>query len=73
MSTRARLVAAAELESFSRAATRLSVSTPALVKQVSGFEAEYGVRVFERSHAGVRPAACWWRTRGPSCVSARTP
>lgn len=50
----AAVVAAAELGSFSRAATRLRVSTPALVKQVSGFEAEYGVRVFERSHAGVR-------------------
>ena len=34
-------MAAAELGSFSRAATRLSVSTPALVKQVSGFETEY--------------------------------
>lgn len=51
------VVAAAELGSFSRAAARLSVSTPALVKQVSGFEAEYGVRVFERSHAGVRLTA----------------
>lgn len=37
-------MAAAELGSFSRAATRLSVSTPALVKQVSGFEAEYDER-----------------------------
>lgn len=51
------VVAAAELGSFSRAAARLSVSTPAPVKQVSGFEAEYGVRVFERSHAGVRLTA----------------
>lgn len=50
-------MAAAELGSFSRAATRLSVSTPALVKQVSGFEAEYGVSVFERSHVGVRLTA----------------
>ena len=47
------IVAASELGSFSRAAERLSISTPALVKQVSGFESEYGVTVFERSHAGV--------------------
>lgn len=49
------IVAAAELGSFSRAAERLSISTPALVKQVSGFESEYGVVAFERSHAGVEP------------------
>ena len=48
------IVSAADLGSFSRAAERLCVSTPALVKQVSGFEAEHGVTLFERSHAGVR-------------------
>lgn len=41
--------AAAELGSFSRAAAKLRVSTPALVKQVSGFEAEFGITLFERS------------------------
>lgn len=46
--------AAAELGSFSRAAARLRVSTPALVKQVSGFEAEFGITLFERSHSGVK-------------------
>ena len=46
--------AAAELGSFSRAAAKLRVSTPALVKQVSGFEAEFGVTLFERSHSGVK-------------------
>lgn len=49
------IIAAAELGSFSKAARRLHVSTPALVKQVSGFEAEYGIEVFVRSHAGVAP------------------
>ena len=44
--------AAAELGSFSRAAAKLRVSTPALVKQVSGFEAEFGITLFERSHSG---------------------
>lgn len=47
------IVAAAELGSFSAAARRLSISTPALVKQVSGFEAEQGVTLFVRSHEGV--------------------
>lgn len=47
------IVAAAELGSFSKAARRLRISTPALVKQVTGFETEYGVEVFRRSHAGV--------------------
>lgn len=47
------IIAAAELGSFSRAAAKLNISTPALVKQVSGFEAEYRVTVFKRSHAGV--------------------
>lgn len=42
--------AAAELGSFSRAAAKLRVSTPALVKQVPGFEAEFGITLFERSH-----------------------
>lgn len=46
--------AAAELGSFSRAAAKLRVSTPALVKQVSGFEAEFGIALFERSHSGVK-------------------
>lgn len=46
--------AAAELGSFSRAAAKLRVSTPALVKQVSGFEAEFGITLFERSHSGVK-------------------
>ncbi len=49
------IVAAAELGSFTKAAERLSISTPALVKQVTTFEGEYGVVVFTRSHAGVSP------------------
>lgn len=47
------IVAAAELGSFSQAAAQLRVSTPALAKQVSGFEAEHGLRLFERAHTGV--------------------
>lgn len=47
------IVASADLGSFSRAAARLHVSAPALVKQVSGFEAEHGVILFTRSHEGV--------------------
>lgn len=51
------IVAAAELGSFSRAAERLHISTPALVKQVSGFEAEHGLVLFTRSHSGVEPTS----------------
>lgn len=47
------IVAAAELGSFSKAAERLSISTPALVKQVTTFEREHNIVLFERSHAGV--------------------
>lgn len=47
------IIAAAELGTFSRAAAKLRISTPALVKQVSGFEAEHGIVLFERSHTGV--------------------
>lgn len=49
------IIAADELGSFSKAAARLHISTPALVKQVTGFESEYGIQVFRRSHAGVVP------------------
>lgn len=51
------IVAAAELGSFSKAAARLSISTPALVKQVKGFEGEYHLVLFERTHAGVKLTA----------------
>lgn len=47
------IVAAAELGSFSKAADRLNISTPALVKQVTTFEREHSIVLFERSHAGV--------------------
>ena len=47
------IVAAAELGSFSKAADRLNISTPALVKQVTTFEREHNIVLFERSHTGV--------------------
>lgn len=51
------IMVAAETGSFSQAAARLRISTPALIKQVSGFEKEFGVELFERTHAGVTPTA----------------
>lgn len=51
------IIAAAELGSFSKAAARLNISTPALVKQVKGFEGEYHLVLFERTHAGVKLTA----------------
>lgn len=47
------IVSAAELGSFSRAAAKLRISTPALVKQVAGFEAEHNLTLFTRSRTGV--------------------
>lgn len=47
------IVAAAELGSFSKAAEKLNISTPALVKQVTTFEREHGLTLFARSHTGV--------------------
>ena len=47
------IVASAECGSFSKAAAQLRISTPALVKQVSCFEAEFGLELFSRSHTGV--------------------
>lgn len=51
------IVASAELGSFTKAASRLHVSTPALVKQVTGFEDEHGITLFDRSHTGVTPTS----------------
>lgn len=48
------IIKTADLGSFSKAARAMGYSTPALVKQVNGFEAEMGVRIFERSNKGVR-------------------
>lgn len=51
------IIAGAELGSFSKAAARLSISTPALVKQVTTFEREFGIVLFERTHTGISPTA----------------
>ena len=46
-----------ECGSFTKAAAEAHVSANALVKQVNLFEAEVGVKLLERSHAGVVPTA----------------
>ncbi|NEG96619.1 LysR family transcriptional regulator [Bifidobacterium sp. SMB2] len=48
------ILAAAELGSFSRAAAKLHISTPALIKQVNGFEQEHRITLFHRGRGGVR-------------------
>lgn len=40
------ILAAAELGSFSQAAARPHLSTPALIKQVTGFEQEHRITLF---------------------------
>ncbi|OXN00875.1 LysR family transcriptional regulator [Bifidobacterium vansinderenii] len=47
------ILAAAELGSFGRAAAHLHISTPALIKQVNGFEQEHHLTLFKRGRAGV--------------------
>lgn len=47
-------VAVAETGTFSRAATRLRVTQPALWRQVRALEGELGMRLLERSGRGVR-------------------
>lgn len=51
------IIAAARLGSFGKAADSLHLSTPALIKQVTGFEKEHGLVLFERGRAGVTPTA----------------
>lgn len=47
------IIKAAELGSFSKAAQEMDYSVPALIKQISSFEAQMGITVFERSNKGV--------------------
>lgn len=49
------IIAAGECGSFNQAAHRLHLSATALIKQVTGFEHEYGLTLFERGSNGVRP------------------
>ncbi|RSX54066.1 LysR family transcriptional regulator [Bifidobacterium goeldii] len=49
------VIAAADTGSFAQAARRLHISTPAVAKQITTFEKEYGLTIFERSRAGVAP------------------
>lgn len=43
--------------SFSRAAEDLHVTQPALSRSIAGFEARYGLRLFDRDRSGVQPTA----------------
>ncbi|PJM74552.1 LysR family transcriptional regulator [Bifidobacterium simiarum] len=47
------ILATAQLGSFSRAAAQLHISTPALIKQVNGFEQEHRLTLFHRTRSGV--------------------
>ncbi|MBW3092975.1 LysR family transcriptional regulator [Bifidobacterium sp. 82T10] len=49
------VIAAADTGSFAQAARRLHISTPAIAKQITTFEKEYDLTIFDRSRAGVTP------------------
>ncbi|MBT1172029.1 LysR family transcriptional regulator [Bifidobacterium sp. MA2] len=49
------VIAAAETGSFAAAGRRLHISTPALAKQVTTFERDCGITLFNRSRTGVTP------------------
>ncbi|MCG7625007.1 MULTISPECIES: hydrogen peroxide-inducible genes activator [unclassified Epibacterium] len=51
------IVTVHQLASFSLAADKLNVSQPSLSNQVAAVETDLGVRLFERSRAGVRTTA----------------
>ncbi|MBW3078430.1 LysR family transcriptional regulator [Bifidobacterium simiiventris] len=51
------IIAAEECGSFSRAAQRLHLSATAVIKQIAGFEHEYGLTLFDRTNNGVTPTA----------------
>jgi LysR family hydrogen peroxide-inducible transcriptional activator len=51
------IVTVHQLGSFSLAAEKLNVSQPSLSNQVAAVEADLGIRLFERSRAGVRTTA----------------
>ena len=54
-------VAVVDAGSLSRAAGVLYIAQPALTAQVKRLEDEFGVRLLERSHAGVKPTAAGLR------------
>ncbi|MCB2073544.1 MAG: LysR family transcriptional regulator [Novosphingobium sp.] len=47
------IVAVARKKSFSRAAEDLHITQPALSRSIASFEAQYGVRLFDRGRGGV--------------------
>ncbi|MBW3089985.1 LysR family transcriptional regulator [Bifidobacterium miconisargentati] len=49
------VIAAARTGSFAKAGRLLHISTPAVAKQVTTFEKEYGLTLFDRSRSGVTP------------------
>ncbi|MBT1169630.1 LysR family transcriptional regulator [Bifidobacterium sp. SO4] len=49
------VIAAAQTGSFAKAGRLLHISTPAVAKQVTTFEKEYGLTLFDRSRSGVTP------------------
>lgn len=51
------IVAVADSRNFSRAAEQCCISQPALSRSIAAFEAQHGVRLFDRGRGGVRVSA----------------
>jgi DNA-binding transcriptional LysR family regulator len=51
------IVAIARTRSFSRAAEELHITQPAISRSIASFEQGFGLRLFDRSRAGVAPTA----------------
>jgi DNA-binding transcriptional LysR family regulator len=51
------IVTIARTRSFSRAAEDLNITQPALSRSIASFEERFGLRLFDRSRAGVSPTA----------------
>ena len=61
----------AEVGSFNKAAERLYISPPAVIKQINLLEENLGVQLFERTHRGQKRDNRWFRTRDTSSSIAR--
>lgn len=69
-------LAVVEAGSFNKAAERLYISPPAVIKQINLLESSLGVRLFTRTHRGLvltEAGRSLAQAPGMSCSIAKTP